>query len=178
MKAKNREEFISCWEEEFDILAMLSERLPTNSALEYLNKLRELRLRYIALAANETYGLQFCRHCEHMKDHANGKTGCGYEWAIWKLGVSRSYDPTKERNIYTNNPFPAEQPQKPINWNEPHATAKLLKRYGPTAEAPRVTQKTVTDALMKRRRFPPRSTEQDPTLNPKFLKGMEKADPL
>ena len=34
---------------------------------------------------------------------------CGYEWAIWKLGVSRSYDPTKERNIYTNNPFTAEQ---------------------------------------------------------------------
>jgi hypothetical protein len=44
---------------------------------------------------------------------------CGYDWAIWKLGVSRSFDPTKE------------QAQKPINWNEPHATAKLLKRYGP-----------------------------------------------
>jgi hypothetical protein len=22
--------------------------------------------------------------------------GCGYEWALWKLGVSRDFDPTKE----------------------------------------------------------------------------------
>jgi hypothetical protein len=78
MKAKNREEFISCWEEEFDVLAMLSESLPMSSkpniALEYLGKLRELRLRYIALAANDTYGARFCRYCEHMKDQSNGKT--------------------------------------------------------------------------------------------------------
>ena len=78
MKAKNREEFISAWEEEFDILAALSQSLPTagkpNIAIEYLNKLRELRLRYIALAANDTYGARFCRFCEHMKDHADGET--------------------------------------------------------------------------------------------------------
>ena len=81
MKAKNREEFVSCWEEEFDVLAMLSESLPisapreNNEALIYLGKLRELRLRYIALAANDTSGLQLCRWCENMKDQANGETG-------------------------------------------------------------------------------------------------------
>jgi len=73
--------------------------------------------------------------------------GCGYEWAIWKLGVSRSYDPTAELETWKcnrcgrlhegpptfcggcgNDQFTKETP-KPINWNEPHATAKLLKRY-------------------------------------------------
>jgi hypothetical protein len=59
MKAKNREEFISCWEEEFDILAMLSESLPTgptgeNVALQYLAELQKLRA-YVETAAKETY---------------------------------------------------------------------------------------------------------------------------
>jgi len=100
-KAKNREEFVKCWEEEFDVLAMLSESLPTgptgkNPALEYLNKLRELRLKYIALAANDTYGL-----------------------------VDQDPD-ANERFI--------QESQESIYWNEPHATTKLLKRYGPTED--------------------------------------------
>ena len=78
-KAENREQFISAWEEEFDVCAMLSSSLPTagtpNIALEYLNKLRELRLKYIALAVNDTWGLRFCRYCEHLKDLSDGQTG-------------------------------------------------------------------------------------------------------
>ena len=43
--AKTREEFVKCWECEFDVMAMLSESLPTKGgvALVYLRKLRELR---------------------------------------------------------------------------------------------------------------------------------------
>jgi hypothetical protein len=76
-KAKIREEFVKAWEAEFDVMAMLSESLPTkdHAALEYLSQLRALRLRYIALAANETYGGRFCRYCGHMKDCADGQTG-------------------------------------------------------------------------------------------------------
>ena len=83
-KAKSREEFIKAWESEFDVLAGLSESLPMqtkplseggNIALNYLSELRKLRLKYIALAANEVYGVRLCRYCERMKDHADGQTG-------------------------------------------------------------------------------------------------------
>jgi hypothetical protein len=55
-KAKTREEFVKAWEYEFDVLAMLSESLPTKDgiALNYLKKLRELRA-YIETAARDTY---------------------------------------------------------------------------------------------------------------------------
>jgi hypothetical protein len=57
VNAKTREEFVKAWECEFDVMAMLSQSLPTKDgvALEYLKKLRELRA-YIETAAAETYG--------------------------------------------------------------------------------------------------------------------------
>jgi hypothetical protein len=58
-----------------------------NVALNYLSELRKLRLKYLALAANEVYGVRLCRYCEHMKDQANGETGANALGAYCELDL-------------------------------------------------------------------------------------------
>jgi hypothetical protein len=205
-RAQNREEFIKAWESEFDILAMLSESLPTagqpNIALEYLAKLRELRLKYIALAANDTYGARFCRYCLRMKDHADGQTGANAPGFHCELELVK---PETGDLTAATCPEYAISAHLPIRNQAPHVITK--EQY----ESKKTAASTAFESLKCEKcchslanhgtegntkgvclvpgcgcgsehlgawRRTEKGASKDPTLNPKFLGKMAKKDPL
>ena len=95
VNAKTREEFVKAWSCEFDVMAMLSESLPTkgpggaNVALTYLQKLRELRS-YIEIAANDTYADQ------DLKDYFKECVGRGISQE--ELAQAKLYISNEERD--------------------------------------------------------------------------------
>jgi len=56
MQAKNLQEFKECWIEEFDRMGYLASSLPSKEALEYLEELKELRVKYLQKACEYVYG--------------------------------------------------------------------------------------------------------------------------
>lgn len=61
--AKNREEFIRVWEEQFNYMRYLAHSLPSKEALAYLAEVKALR-NWVAKAANNTFPeVAECAYC-------------------------------------------------------------------------------------------------------------------
>ena len=55
MKTTNQELFKKCWIDEFDHMGYLASSLPSKEALEYLEELKELRVKYLQKACEYVY---------------------------------------------------------------------------------------------------------------------------